>query len=203
MKKLFSFSLLMLFFSLSSCNLVNNELAIDSFEGDLNPTTVDFGASKDSFVKVTADGGIKICGNQSMKVEYDLKSSGYMWIARGYNLDVKGANKWLVSPDKISWAKFNAFSIYMYGAGTNGIIAFDIKDRYGEMWRFILDDNFKGWKEIICPFSEFFARTDWQPEKATKNDLLDFPIMSFQFEPRTPGKNVFYFDRITLKNIKK
>jgi hypothetical protein len=116
---------------------------------------------------------------------------------------VKGAAKWNVEPKNIRWRKYNAISLEMYGSGSNGAVAFDIKDSGGEIWRYIIDDNFTGWKEIICPLKNFFARKDWQPDNATKNEILDFPIMSFQFEPRLPGKGVYYFGCVKLIRIKK
>lgn len=126
-----------------------------------------------------------------------------MWIARGYNLDVKGAAQWLVEPQKISWNKYNTISLQMYGGNSNSVVAFDIKDAKGEIWRFIIDDDFSGWKEIICPFKDFFVRKDWQPDTAEKNEIIDFPIMSFQFEPRLAGKGTYYFDCVKLTRTKK
>lgn len=179
-----------------------NELLIDSFEGEISHSTVDFGSSQESSLKVEASGELKICGEQSLKLDYDLKPSGYMWTARGYNLDVKGAGNWEVLPQDIQWDKFGGISFYMYGTGSDGVIAFDIKDAGGEMWRYIIDDDFQGWKEIVCKFSDFFARKDWQPDTADKNEVLDFPIMSFQFEPRMPGKGVYYFDCVKFVSVK-
>jgi len=183
---------------LSGCSNAPTEVAIDSFEGPITKETIDFGAADGSSVKVEGESKIKMCDMQSLKIEYDLKPSGYMWIARGYNLDVKGAGIWLVRPQDIKWRHYNAFSIYMYGANTGSVVAFDIKDTHGEIWRYIIDDDFTGWKEIICPFKDFFPRKDWQPETATKNEIIDFPIMSFQFEPRLPGKGVYYFDCVKV-----
>jgi hypothetical protein len=177
-------------------------LLIDSFEGPINKETVDFGASEGSAVNVTADTNIKMCGNQSLKVEYELKPSGYMWIARGYNLDVKGAAQWLVPPKDIPWRSYNAISVYVYGAKSGGVIAFDIKDAGQEVWRALIDDDFTGWKEVVLPIKNFFVRKDWQPQTATVNEKIDYPIMSYQFEPRLPGKGVYYFDCVTLVNAK-
>lgn len=188
---------------LISCSSKNKELLIDSFEGKIDSTTVDFGASTSSSLKVEKDKNIKMCGEQSLKIIYELKPSGYMWVARGYNLDVKGAGRWEVHPKQINWQDYNALSMYMYGSGGGGVLAWDIKDKDNEMWRFLIDDDFKGWKEIVAPFSQFFVRKDWQPQEAKKNEQLDFPIMSFQFEPRMPGKGVYYFDCVRLKYIKK
>lgn len=193
-----------LFISIMGCSSAPVEdLMIDSFEGEINKQTVDYGASDGSSVNVTADKQLKACGEQSLKIEYVLKTSGYMWIARGYNLDVKGAAQWLIEPQKINWKKYNAISLQMYGSNSGSVAAFDIKDAKGEVWRFIVDDDFSGWKEIICPFSGFFVRKDWQPDAAEKNEAMDFPIMSFQFEPRLPGKGTFYFDCIKLVKVKK
>jgi hypothetical protein len=58
-------------------------------------------------------------------------------------------------------------------------------------------DNFQGWEKITCPFSEFFARGDWQPQNADKNAVLNFPVKSFQFEPRPDSgtkQGKLYFD---------
>ncbi len=198
-----NFIIAIFLFVITFCGCDNSpkEVMIDSFEGPLNKQTVDYGAAEGSSVQVSADTNIKMCDAQSLKIEYDLKPSGYMWIARGYNLDVKGAARWLVKPQDIKWKSYKAISLEMYGTNSGGVVAFDIKDAGGEIFRFIIDDNFTGWKEIICPFKEFFPRKDWQPEKATKNEVIDFPIMSFQFEPRLPGKGVYHFD--CVKVIKK
>jgi len=186
----------------SSCTKAPSELLLDSFEGEINSETVDFGSSENSSLAVSSDRRIKVCGEQSLKLDYELNPSGYMWIARGYGLDIKGAAKWEVPPQDIKWSKYNAFSLSMYGRSSGGIIAFDIKDSGGELWRFFLDDDRSGWKEVICPLAEFFPRGDWQPENADRNEVLDFPIMSFQFEPRIMGRGVYYFDCIKLIRTK-
>jgi hypothetical protein len=90
----------------------------------------------------------------------------------------------------------------MYGSNSSGVIAFDLKDKGGELWRFLIDDDFSGWKEVVCPLKEFFPRGDWQPETAERNEKLDFPVTSFQFEPRLPGKGAYYFDCVKLTYIK-
>ena len=180
------------------CSQAPREVMIDSFEGVLNNKTVDFGSSRNSSIKIEASTDKKVCGAQSMKLAYVLKPSGYMWAARGFNLDVKGAAQWMINPKDVKWNKYKAISIYVYGANTAGVIAFDIKDSGREIWRFLIDDDFTGWKEIICPLKRFFPRKDWQPNDADNNEKLDFPIMSFQFEPRLPGKGVYYFDCVKL-----
>ncbi len=193
----FFLSGLLIFFSLS-CSQSKDELLIDSFEGRLNHETVDFGASIGSSLKVEPEEQLKVCGRQSMRLDYELVRDGYMWAARGYNLNVKGAARWSVKPTDIHWRRFDRFSIYMYGAKSGGVVNFDITDAGGEMWRFIIKDDFEGWKEIICPFSSFFVRKDWQPPTAKRDESLDFPIMSFQFEPRGTTEGVYYFDCVKL-----
>lgn len=177
-------------------------LLIDDFEGIISgggDGSVDFGSGGGSLVEVIADTNIKYSGNQSIKVIYDAVSGGYMWVARGFELDVKNS-AWLVKPPDIDWAKYNAFSFYMYGSDSKAKIAFDIKDNGNEMWRFMVEDNFQGWKQVICPFKEFFARGDWQPDNADKNANLDFPIKSFQFEPQPEAKGTLYFDGVELRD---
>jgi len=188
---------------LLSCSPAPKQLVIDSFEGELTKETVDFGAGEGSVLRVSADKTLKVCGEQSVKLDYRLGRSSYMWVARGYDLDVKGAAQWLLKPQEIKWAKYNAVSFYMYGRNSQAVFAFDLKDRGGELWRFIVDDDFQGWKQIICPFANFFPRSDWQPQTAAVNEVLDFPIMSFQFEPRLPGRGICNFDCVQLLRVKK
>lgn len=180
----------------------NEGLLIDDFENPLyagTDGTVDFGAGNGSSVEVSQASDIKYSGKQSIKVVYNAVPGGYMWIARGFDLDAKNA-QWLINPLDIDWTKYNAISFYMYGSGQGTRIAFDIKDNGNEFWRFMVEDNFKGWKQIVCPFNEFFVRGDWQPNSADKNATLDFPLKSFQFEPRPEAKGAVYFDNVRLIN---
>lgn len=193
----------LLVFLALACSPGPAQVLIDSFESEISSETVDYGASENSSISVDAAKDIKVCGEQSLKITYDLRPSGYMWIARGYGLDVKGAAVWEVEPKNISWKRYKAISLSMHGRNSGGVIALDIKDSGGEMWRFLLDDDFEGWKEIICPLAEFFPRGDWQPETAERNEILDFPIMAFQFEPRLPGAGVYYFDCLKVVKAKK
>ncbi len=186
---------------LSACSAPQPFL-LDGFEGVLDKNTVDYGCSDGTRLEVSAAGHEVIEGRQSLKIEYDLKSSGYMWIARGYDLDVAGAAAWTARPENIDWKRYNVFSIWMYGRNSRGVVAFDVKDSGGELWRFFLDDNFSGWKEVIMPFDHFFLRKDWQPETADNNELMDFPLKSYQFEPRVPGKGQYYFDNLRLLRVK-
>ncbi len=176
------------------CMSQPEDLLVDDFEGEISAVTVDYGTGEGSGVTVAAESEVVRCGDQSLKITYNLRPSGYMWIARGFGLDVSGAAAWTVSPENIPWRDYNAVSIFMYGQKTGSVVAFDVKDSGGEYWRFLLTDDFTGWKEMVCPFAHFFVRNDWQPEDAEVNERMDFPIMSFQFEPRLPGKGVYYFD---------
>ena len=193
-----------LFFSLGtflflfSITMAQGALLIDDFEGPISKETVDFGTGKSSILEVLAEKEIKFSGNQSLKIIYDAVPGGYMWIARGYDLDVEGADAWNVLPQDINWQDFSAISFYIYGENSKNKIALDIKDNGNEMWRFILKDDFSGWKQLIYPFEEFFARSDWQPQDADRNSNLDFPIKSFQFEPLPEGRGTLYFDCVEL-----
>lgn len=183
-----------------SCFAQEKGLLIDGFENPLSggpDGTVDFGSGGESSVEIAAATDIKYSGNQSIKIIYNAAPGGYMWIARGFDLDAKNA-QWPIKPQDIDWSRYSSISFYMYGSDSKARIAFDIKDNGNEMWRFMVEDNFKGWKRITCPFDEFFARGDWQPNNADKNATLDFPIKSFQFEPRPEAKGTVYFDDVTL-----
>lgn len=174
---------------------------VDDFEGPIRggiEGTVDFGEGGDSSVEVSGSRAIKLSGEQAIKVVYEAVAGGYMWVARGYDLSVKGAGCWIVSPSDIDWHTYGAISFYMYGENSYTKVAFDLRDNGSEMWRFTVEDNFIGWRKIICPFEEFFARTDWQPSDADRNLVLDFPVKSFQFEPLPESKGCLYFDCVEL-----
>jgi len=182
------------------CFAADNNLLLDDFEVTVSggpEGTVDFGAGNGSSVDVSASSEVKNSGNQALKVVYDAVAGGYMYIARGAGLDAKNAN-WTLKPEDVKWAEFKAISFYVYGTDSRAMIAFDIKDNGGELWRFMLEDNFKGWKQIICEFDKFMVRDDWQPENADKNGQLDFPVKIFQFEPLPGSKGTLYFDTVEL-----
>lgn len=182
------------------CYAQENTLLVEDFESAIygGPDgTMDFGAGGGSAIEVIAATDIVHSGKQSIKITYDAVSDGYMWVAKGFDLDAKNA-AWLVKPKDIAWSEYKAIAFYMYGTDSKAKIAFDAKDNGNEMWRFMFEDDFKGWKQIVCPLSDFFARGDWQPDSADKNAALDFPIKSFQFEPRPDAKGTLYFDSVEL-----
>ena len=180
------------------CTAQAEVVVIDDFEGELNAETVDFGAGGGSAVTATASEDIVHNGNQSLKIGYTAVTDGYMWIARGYRLDVKGAAQWLVEPHNIDWPQYTSFSFYMYGENSGSQIAVDIIDAGFEYWRFMVQDDFMGWKHIVCPLEDFFPRADWQPDASDVNAELNFPVFAYQFEPRTVHRGVVYIDYIHL-----
>ena len=182
------------------CLAEGDNLLLDDFEISVSngpEGTVDFGSGNGSTVVVTAATDVKNTGNQALKVVYDAVPGGYIYVARGTGLDAKNAN-WKINPADVKWEDYSAISFYLYGADSKAKIAFDIKDNGGEIWRFMLEDNFKGWKQIICRLDKFMVRDDWQPENADKNGQLDFPIKIFQFEPLPESKGTLYFDTVEL-----
>lgn len=192
--------LILFFLTTSGCFAEQGDLLIDDFEVVVSggpDGTFDYGSGGGSSIKVSQAEDIKYSGKQSIKVDFDAVSGGYMWVARGFGLDARNT-AWLVKTEDIDWQKYGALSFYMYGNNSGAMVAFDIKDSGNEMWRFIVTDNFKGWKKIVCPFAEFFVRGDWQPDNADKNANLDFPIKSFQFEPRPEARGQLYFDCVEL-----
>lgn len=173
-------------------------MIVDDAEIDINggpDGTVDFGSGGGSDVKVSSDNNIKHEGKKSIKVDYDAVPDGYMWIARGKGLDASNAD-W--SNHDIDWSQYNAISVYIHGEGKGAKIAFDVKDSGGEIWRYIFNDDFNGWEQIIAPFNEFYPRSDWQPESADNNATMDFPLMSYQFEPLPPAKGTFHYDHVQV-----
>jgi len=182
------------------CLAEEKKLLIDDFEISVSSGpegTVDFGAGNGSAVEVTETTDIKNSGDKALKVVYDAVDGGYIYVARGSGLDAKKAG-WSIKPQDIKWEEYNAISFYVYGTDSKAKIAFDIKDNGGEIWRFITEDDFKGWKRVVCNFGKFAVRDDWQPQDADNNGKLDFPIKIFQFEPLSGSKGTLYFDTVEL-----
>jgi hypothetical protein len=198
-KVLFLVAALGLFLS-GNCLAEGDNLVIDDFEMAVSggaEGTVDFGAGNGSSVQVTGATDIKNSGKQALKVDYEAANGGYIYVARGAGLDAKNAN-WTIKPSDIKWEEYSGISFYIYGTDSKAKIAFDIKDTGGEIWRFITDDDFLGWKKVVVSFDKFIVRDDWQPQDADKNGVLDFPIKIFQFEPLPGTKGTLYFDTVEL-----
>lgn len=183
-----------------ACWAAGSNLLVDDFEIVVSngpEGTVDFGSGNGSTVEVTQTTDIKNTGNQSLKVTYDAVNDGYIYVARGNGLDAKNA-QWTINPADIKWEDYSALSFYLYGTDSKAKIAFDVKDNGGEIWRFITDDDFKGWKKVVVSFDKLVMRDDWQPNDADKNGVIDFPIRVFQFEPLPGSKGTLYFDTVEL-----
>lgn len=185
-------------------------LLIDGFEGQIVPAgitsgtmagNVDYGAGGGSSVEVYADEEEKIEGKQSLKAVFFAMPGGWIWIARGYNIDVKGAGSWLVNPKNIKWNQYNALSFWWKGSNSGKQLALDIIDAKKEYFRYLAKDDSDKWKQVIIPFKSFEVRTDWQPNDTVKNKVLDFPIMTFQFEPRPKNDGEWSFDKVELLNV--
>jgi len=182
-----------------------NKLLIESFEGKIGVDTVDYGSSADSTISASGSSQFSKCGMQSLKLQYDLKPSGYVYCATGYDLHHvtdssswnAGTSGWIVDPDQIQWDDFNALSIYLRGQKSSRV-AIDVKDAGGELWRSMVQVGSSGWKKFLIPFDEFSVRTDWQPDAAVKDRVMNFPITSLQIEPKDHGRNTLYADCVTL-----
>ncbi|MDD5115629.1 MAG: carbohydrate binding domain-containing protein [Candidatus Omnitrophica bacterium] len=199
MKKIGILVVTLLFLTAGIC-LAEENLLIDDFEISVSggpDGTVDFGAGNGSSVEVSEAADIKNTGDKALKVVYEAVDGGYIYVARGTGLDAKNAG-WAINPDDIKWEDYSAISFYVYGTDSKVKIAFDIKDNGGEIWRFIIEDDFKGWKRVVCSFDKFMVRDDWQPQDADNNFQLDFPVRIFQFEPLADSKGTLYFDTVEL-----
>jgi hypothetical protein len=179
-------------------------LVLDDFEGDIvaGPSgTIDVGSGKGASVEVSGDKADKMSGGQSLKITYEAVPGGYIRVARGYGLDVKGAARWMIEPDKVAWSNYGAVSFFFRGTASGAKIAFDIKDAQDEMFRFMVTDDSSAWKPVICPFDQFVARGGEQPALAAANATLDFPIKSFQWEPIAVAKGTIHVDEVILESL--
>jgi len=201
MKKIISLAAVLTLGFIGISLAADGDLLVDDFEIVAVTTgpegSVDFGAGNGSTVNVSAATDIKNTGKQSLKVDFQAGNGGYIYVARGKGLDAKNAN-WPIKPEDIRWQEYKGFSFYIYGTDSKAKTAFDIKDNGDELWRFVVVDDFKGWKKVVCTFDKFIVRDDWQPATADKNAKIDFPIKIFQFEPLPSSQGTLYFDTVEL-----
>ncbi|MFA5275811.1 MAG: carbohydrate binding domain-containing protein [Candidatus Omnitrophota bacterium] len=178
-------------------------LLLDDFEGVISAgpeSTVNAEARGGSSVEIAASTDLKYSGHQSLKITYKAVPPNYSYVKVSAGLDYPNAH-WLVEPENIEWDKFNAIALYMYGSNSKTRFTFNIIDAGHEIWHFIFEDNFIGWKQVVCPFNEFRFGDIWKVDKADKNSKLDFPISDFQIESLPNGKieeGTVYFDKVEL-----
>ncbi|MCK5707597.1 MAG: CIA30 family protein [Candidatus Aureabacteria bacterium] len=170
--------------------LSGNKLLIDDLEGNIltdsgygnrAELSVSFILKKDCSEDIHT-------GNQAIKLTYDKTYGGYMYCARGFGLtpSVKIPQEkliWTVKPDEIDFNKYNAFGFYIKGDNTGNTIAVDLFDKDKEVFRYMITDDSKSWKEIVIPFNKFISRNDYQSNSSKSNKKIDFPILTYQFEP--------------------
>jgi len=197
------------YFYIDYLGLIKKNLLIDSFEGKIGVDTVDYGSSSDSSMTASSTKKYSQCGTHSMQLDYNLKKGGYVYCAKGSGVHLRrdsstwqtGQAGWRVHPDSIKWGDYRAFKISL--RGTRGRVAIDVKDSGGELLRKYVYLKKEGWNHFEIPFSKFSSRSDWQPETAVKNGMIDFPLNSFQIEPKSPGQGTLYVDCVTLLELKK
>lgn len=179
-----------------------NVLVLDDFEGEITAgRTIDAASGNGSTVVVAADDTQKTSGEQSLKISYDAVPGGYIRVARGYGLDAEDAGRWLAEPVDINWDSYGAISFSFLGSATGAKIAFDVQDANNEAFRFIITDDSRTWKTVVCTFDNFLSRDDWQPANAVIDAILDFPIKSFQFEPVAVNAGSFNIDEVVLEPL--
>src|SRR5262245_12954674 len=106
-------ALLMILFVSATIQVQAEEVLLDSFEGKIEKGTVDFGAAAGSSLEAAGDQAQKACGNQSLKLTYNLATGGYMYSARGFGLDAPQAQWEGPAFDKINWQDFKGISFQM------------------------------------------------------------------------------------------
>jgi len=201
MKHLFSYVIclafiVMAFFSFSckkkeeARSLGGQKLLIDDLEGRIEADS-NYGngaACEVSFASISSSPADVYSGSQSMKINYEKNHGGYLYCARGFGL--KPAEKipqkklvWSIKPENIDFEKYNAIGFYIKGSNTGHSIAIDLFDKNREIFRHVFTDDSNEWKEIIVPFTDFKSRGNYQPDWNNKNEIIDFPIVIYQFEP--------------------
>jgi hypothetical protein len=178
--------------------LSGSKLLIDDIEGDV---AADYGSGNGAectvaFVKKGDSTADVYSGEQAMKITYDKSFGGYLYCARGFGLTPaipvpQEKLVWSVKPESIDFKKYNAFGFFFKGQNTGNTVAVDLFDKDREIFRCEFADDTAEWKEMVIPLSHFKLRTDYQPDWNKSNKAIDFPIVTYQFEPLTgTGKEI-------------
>lgn len=198
------FFIFFLFFVTSiSAQETSRVFLLDDFEGDITTGfagTVDVAAENGARVEVSADTQNKVSGEQSLKIVYEAVTGGEIHVGRGYQLDAKAAGQWTDVPEEINWQQYGALSVWMLGEGQEAVIAFDIKDARGKVFRFLLMDDQTGWKQEICPFDQF-KPVDGEWVSTPEEGFPVFPLMSFQLKPMAIAQGTILVDAVSLEPL--
>jgi hypothetical protein len=141
------------------------------------------------------DPGSSIKSKYATNIKHEGKHSLYLqcnskiWATSTISLTDKNNN----------WENYNYLSLWVYS--NNLIQFFDIiiPDSQDESFTYRILGIQKGWNDIVIPISDFKPKSDWQPEKAILNGIIDFPIKGLTFfSTSTKGNFNLYFDQIEL-----
>lgn len=94
------------------------------------------------------------------------------------------------------WGKIKYFHCWILGTGTQEVFDIFLEDWQGEEFGSLLVNNWKGWKEIFIPISDFHSRLDWQPPYSKVNRKIDFPLVKMLFPCFFYARTVLVFDDI-------
>lgn len=197
------FLFVLFFVTQASAQETSRVFLLDDFEGEITTGpegTVDTGTENGSTVEVSADTQNKISGEQSLKIVYDAVTNGDIWVGRGYQLSAKSAGQWTRIPEEVGWEQYGAISFWILGEGKGTSIAFDIKDAKGRTFRFMLTDDHKIWKQVVCPFDQFEPDAG-QGVSAPEENVPVFPLLSFRFKPMAIARGAIDVDAVSLEPL--
>lgn len=131
-----------------------------------------------SEIKVTTD------AKGVLKIDYKLVKGGWM-----------GATCEEFMED---WSDFTGLTFKVAG-GTKCKVRLELRDANGVSYEYLfVDDAVKG-KVVTVPFSEFKARTDWQPAGVDPEQPFSLvPAQSMNISPLDAGKGVMFFSEMKL-----
>jgi beta-glucanase (GH16 family) len=138
--------------------------------------------------------------NTVLTVTYDINAWG------GFTHVFTDGTHWTTQ----DWREHNAFSLWLYGSNTGGIIQVEIHDNRNpgmtgdtaERFFYQLVDDYDGWQQFTIPFHLFARRTDWQPDGAPNGGLGLDAVSGYSIGfPAGTGQQVAHIDRVGLTTV--
>jgi hypothetical protein len=182
MKKNLVFTLVILFvMSIFGTVFAADEITVKG-QGNADKNYISVFSGKPTFSDGASVIKTKVGADGVLTIEYVLQKGGWL-----------GATSEKFMED---WSAFSGLQFVLAG-GTGNKIRLELSDANGVSYEAILvDDSAKG-KQITVPFTDFKARTDWQPSGVdTEKAFSLVPAVTMNISPLT-GKGKF-----TISNLK-
>ena len=92
------------------------------------------------------------------------------WGGVTHNFEGPAGDVWA----SMDWSTWLGVTFWVYGADSGGVLLFEIQENRNpgsmvndvEVWSYSFQDNFTGWKTVLCPLEQISPQGDWERRPA-------------------------------------